>query len=290
MPTPDAPTGRSESQSVRGPAGARGYLHGFTPREQERLYHQARFMEQRVHEGLPFQRSRRMLEVGCGVGAQTEILLRRFPDLHVTGVDASRVNLDRAVEHLAGQPWTAGRFDHSLQDAGDLDYEADSFDSAFLCWVLEHVSSPGRVLSEVRRVLRPGASVALTEVQNMSFFVDPYAPNAMTYWLAFNDRQLELGGDPFVGAKLGNLLLAGGFREIRTEVRNIHLDNRQPAERAEFLDFWTDLLLSGAPSLLEAGLVSQAVVDGMERELRDVAHDPNAVFFFSFVRATARVF
>ncbi|MEO0650394.1 MAG: methyltransferase domain-containing protein [Planctomycetota bacterium] len=265
-------------------------MHGFTPREQERLYHQARFMEQRVHEGLPFHRARRLLEVGCGVGAQTEILLRRFPDLHVTGIDASRTNLDRAASHLEALPWTAGRFAHSLQDAGDLDFEAGAFDAAFLCWVLEHVSSPSRVLAEARRVLRPGSTVAVTEVQNMSFFVDPYSPNTMSYWLAFNDRQLELGGDPFVGAKLGNLLLAVGFRDIETRVCTIHLDNRQPGERAEFLRFWIDLLLSGAPSLLEAGSVSQAVVDGMERELHEVARDPNAVFYYSFLQATARAY
>ena len=53
--------------------------------------------------------------------------------------------------------------------------------------------------------------------------------------MAFNDRQLELGGDPFVGAKLGNLLQAVGFRDIRTEVKTFHLDNRVPGERAEFL-------------------------------------------------------
>ena len=167
--------------------GTRGYLHGFTPREQDRLYHQARFMEHRVHDRLPFRRSRKLVEIGCGVGAQTEILLRRFPDVHVTGVDASRANLDRARAHLADIPWAGGRYEHTLQDATSLEFEADTFDGAFLCWVLEHVANPSRVLSEVRRVLRPGSPVVVTEVQNMSFFVDPYSPNTMSYWLAFND-------------------------------------------------------------------------------------------------------
>jgi hypothetical protein len=138
-------------------------------------------------------------------------------------------------------------------------------------------------------VLRPGSPIALTEVQNLSFFLDPYCPSTMAYWLAFNDWQLELGGDPFVGAKLGNLLLAVGFRDIATEVRSIHLDNRTPGERTEFLAFWTDLLLSGAPGLLQAQKVSQETVDGMERELRAIENDPNAVFFYSFVQARARV-
>ncbi len=70
---------------------SKGYLHGFTPEEQDRLRRQARIIENLVHEHrLPFQRSRRLLEIGCGVGAQTEILLRHFPELHVTGLDASQ--------------------------------------------------------------------------------------------------------------------------------------------------------------------------------------------------------
>jgi SAM-dependent methyltransferase len=265
-----------------------GYLHGFTPEEQQRLYHQARFMEQRVHEGLPFARCRRLLEIGCGVGAQTEILLRRFPNLHVTGLDASEANLERARVFLTSTPCADGRFDLHLGNAADLEFKGESFDGAFLCWILEHVADPARVLSEVRRVLRPGAPVAVTEVQNMSFFVDPYSPNILAYWLAFNDHQFELGGDPFVGAKLGNLLQAVGFRDIRTDVVTLHLDNRAPVERAEMIEFWTDLLLSGAPGLLEAGKVEQSVVDGMKAELRAVSRDPNAVFYYSFVRATAR--
>jgi hypothetical protein len=126
------------------------------------------------------------------------------------------------------------------------------------------------------------------EVLNATFFLDPYSPNTLRYWMAFNDQQLEMGGDPFVGAKLGNLLLSIGFRDVQTEVRTFHLDNRAPGERAEFLAFWSDLLLSGAPSLIEAGRIEQDVVDGMKDELTRVARDPNAVFFYSFIQARAR--
>jgi len=266
-----------------------GYVHGFTDEERARLRHQARFTEHRVHDRLPFRRSRRLVEIGCGVGAQTEILLRRFPDLHVTGVDSSETNLRAARAYLNGLAWAQDRFDLVLDDATRLQFRASSFDAAFLCWVLEHVADPQLVLSEARRVLRPGSPIVVTEVQNASFFVDPYSPNTMAYWLAFNDHQLELGGDPFVGAKLGNLLQAVGYRDIVTEVRNIHLDNREPGERAEFLDFWTDLLLSGSEGLREAGKVSPEVVEGMKEELRKVGRDPNAVFFYSFVQARATV-
>ncbi len=268
---------------------AKGYLHGFTPTEQDRLYRQARFMEHRVHSRLPLTRARKLLEVGCGVGAQTEILLRHFPQLKVTGIDASETNLARAKNYLEHQPWTKDRFEAVLGDAGRMPFEPDSFDSAFLCWILEHVSNPALVLSEVRRVLRAGSPIVVSEVQNASFFLSPYSPNTLLYWDAFNDRQLALGGDPFVGAKLGNLLLRVGYRDIETEVCDIHLDSRAPAERAEFLAYWTELLLSGAPGLLESGNTTESVVEAMKAELDTVAHDPDAVFFYSFVQARAKV-
>jgi len=39
---------------------------------------------------------KKILEVGCGVGAQTEILLRRFPKTHVTGIDLNDKQLEAA--------------------------------------------------------------------------------------------------------------------------------------------------------------------------------------------------
>lgn len=241
-----------------------------------------------VHDRLPFRRRKRVLEVGCGVGAQTEILLRHFPELHVTGIDIQEDQLKEARRFLATVPWATGRYEILRMDAEKLEMEPESFDGAFLCWILEHVPSPQRVLSEVRRVLAPGAPVVCSEVLNATFFLDPYSPQTLRYWMAYNDRQLEMGGDPFIGAKLGNLLSSVGFRDVVTDVKTFHLDNRAPAERTEMLAYWTDLLLSGAPALLEAGQVSQEVVDGMTRELDRVARDPNSVFFYSFVQARAR--
>lgn len=265
-----------------------GYLHGFTEEEQARLRRQARFLEYKVHDQLPFRRARKLLEVGCGVGAQTEILLRHFPELHVTGIDASPPNLEAARAHLESLAWAKGRFDLTLANAERLDFEANTFDSAFLCWILEHVSNPMQILSEVRRVLRPGSPVVVNEVQNATFFIDPYSPNTQAFWMAFNDHQLELGGDPFIGAKLGNLLQAVGYRDITTKVRTFHLDSRHAVERTEFLAYWTDLLLSGATGLINAGKVKPETVEGMKEELKEVAHNPNAVFFYSFVQARAR--
>lgn len=280
---------RPVSPSPSAAGRARGYLHGYTHHEQDRLYRQARQLEFEVHDRLPFRRARNLIEVGCGVGAQTEILLRHFPELHVTGVDIAAENLKRARKHLTGLPWAKGRYDLRQTGGEALPFDAEHFDGAFLCWILEHVGDPAQVLSEVRRVLRHGSPIVCNEVLNATFFIDPYSPNTLRYWLAFNDHQIDLGGDPFVGAKLGNLLQAVGYRDIETEVRTFHLDNRRPGDRAEFLAYWTELLLSGAPGLEQAGKVDAATVAGMKVELARVAHDSDAVFFYSFVQARARV-
>ena len=182
--------------------------------------------------------------------------------------------------------WLEGRYTLQQADATDLPFEPRSFDAAFLCWVLEHVPSPARVLSEVRRVLAPGSPVYITEVMNASFLLDPYSPNVWRYWMAFNDFQIDSGGDPFVGAKLGNLLLAGGYRDVTTEIKTFHFDNREPARRKTMIAFWEELLLSAADQLLAAGKVSR------HRRRRAPRNAPgperSGCGVFLFVRAGAR--
>lgn len=263
------------------------YLHGFTHDEQERLRRQARFLEAKVFRDIDYTGAKRLIEVGSGVGAQTEVLLRRFPDLHVTCVDLNPSQLEAAHRNLDGTPEWRGRYALQQADATALPFADASFDSAFLCWVLEHVPSPAAVLAETRRVLAPGARIHITEVMNASLFIAPDAPNTMAYWSALNDFQRDQHGDPYVGAKLGNLLQAAGYRDIATRARTFHLDNRSPAERGAIFAYWEELLLSAADSLRADGRVTAEVVDGMRREMHDVQNDPDAVFFYSFVQARA---
>lgn len=266
------------------------YVHGFSKVEQARLMKQARLAESTIFSRIDYTGARRVLEVGSGVGAQTEILLRRFPDLHVTCVDLNQAQIDAARENLARLPWCRDRYDIQQGDATQLPFAAREFDAAFLCWILEHVPAPERVLGEVRRVLAPGSPIYITEVMNSSFLLDPYSPNVWRYWMAFNDFQYDQGGDPFIGAKLGNLLTAGGYRDVQTEVKTFYFDNREPARRKTMIAFWEELLLSASDQLIEAGRVTPDVVDGMRREMRDVQNDPDAVFFYAFIQASAVVY
>jgi ubiquinone/menaquinone biosynthesis C-methylase UbiE len=263
------------------------YLHGYSPLEQDRLRRQAEFAEHTVYKNVDLTEVQNLLEVGCGVGAQTSILLRRFPKIKVTGIDLNEEQLAAAKASLEQLPLAKGRYTIQKMDAQNMDFSAHSFDGAFLCWILEHVPDPLQILNEVRRVLRPGGVVYITEVVNSSFFLDPYSPNLWKYWMAFNDYQFDGAGDPFVGAKLGNFLSAVGFQKIKTEVITWHLDNRQPEKRRKIIEYWAELLLSAADQLVKAGYVTQEVVDAGMLELKKAQKNPNAVFLYSFMQAQA---
>jgi ubiquinone/menaquinone biosynthesis C-methylase UbiE len=263
------------------------YLHGYTDREQQRLYEQARIVENIIFNTIDYSETDRLLEVGCGVGAMSEILLRRFPSVNLTGIDYSEAQVKQAKDFLSKVPYANDRYSIYQMDAMDMDFESGTYDAAFICWVLEHISDPLRVLSETRRVLKPGSQVIITEVLNSTFFVEPYSPNVWQYWMKFNDFQYENGGDPFVGAKLGNLLQAAGYSRIETTIKTFHLDNRNPAKRASMIRFWTDLLMSGLPQLIEAKYVTEEIAEKVKDEMKIVAKSPSAVFYYSFVQAKA---
>lgn len=263
------------------------YLHGFSPEEQERLWYQAELLEYTVFERIDFSGVKNLLEIGSGTGAQTAILLRRFPKLHVTGIELNERQIEAARQKLSQLSYGTGRYDFKNMDAGALEFDEPRFDGAFLCWVLEHVKDPPRILSEARRVLAPGSPIYVSEVMNSSFFLDPYSPNIWKYWMSFNDFQFEKAGDPFIGAKLGNLLLSQGFQNIRTEVKSWLLDNRSPLKRKQSIRYWKDLLLSASDNLLSNGVVDKETVAAMKAEFSQVENDPDAVIFYAFIQATA---
>lgn len=267
----------------------KGYLHGFSEEEQNRLYQQARFLEDKIYQRITFPKGARILEVGCGVGAQSEILLERFPTISIVGVDANPAQIDRAKKHLP-EALKSKRIEF-LQSSGEkLPFENDSFEGAFICWLLEHVSDPLALLQETKRLLKSGGILYCTEVMNATFFVHPYSPATLQYWFAFNDHQWSMGGDPFVGAKLGNYLFKAGFQNVETEVQSYHFDSRAPKRRAQMFAFWKQLLMSGTASLLAAGKVTQELVDQMGAELETLKADPDSVFFYSTMQARGMVY
>lgn len=263
---------------------ATGYLHGYSDQERARLRVQARVLSPWVHRNLPFGPCTNLLEVGCGTGAQLELLLDAYPQLHVTGVDHAAAQLDAARRNLA-DPRYATRTTLVHGSAERLPFVDGTFDAGFLCWILEHVADPAPVLRELYRVLVPGSPVVISEVMNATLYLEPASPHVMQYWAAFNKLQLAMHGDPYVGAKLGHHLYHAGFRSIETTAREVIFDDRDVAARAAFAGYCKDLFLSAAPALLEAGYVSRADIDAMSAEIDAIGRGPGSIFFYTFVQA-----
>lgn len=262
------------------------YLHGFEKKEQDRLIYQAKILEPILFKDIKLAKTKNLLEVGCGVGAQTQILLRRFPKIKITGVDLSEAQLHRAQNTLKSAIKNR-RVQLFQQDAQELNLDFKKFDSAFVCWFLEHVPDPVKVLRQTYKHLKPGSTIYLTEVFNQSLFMDPYAPAYLKYWYEFNDLQWEMKGHPFIGVQLGHYLKEAGFKNIKVEFIPLHFDSRTPKRRSEFVEYFFDILLSAEEKLLKAGRVDKNLIAQMRLEVERVKTNTNSVFFYSFARATA---
>ena len=92
------------------------------------------------------------LDLGCGDGRLTAELHARS----VTGADVSDVALERARRRLPG-----ARFVRIEPDA-PLPFADGEFDLVLCTETIEHVRDVQLLLSELRRVLRPGGELALT--------------------------------------------------------------------------------------------------------------------------------
>jgi len=261
------------------------YLHGYDLKEQKRLIHQANFLENFVYEDIDFKRQKNLLEVGCGVGAQTKILLKKFPQLKIHGVDLSEKQLALA-SHLLKKEIHEKKVFLEKQNAMDLKL-TKKFDSAFICWFLEHVPDPLKVLKNTRKHLKKGAKIYCSEVFNQTLFLDPYSPAFIKYWFEFNDFQWSIKGHPFIGANLGNLLKEAGFKNINIKSKPFHFDSREPKKRKEFIDYFFNILLSAEKILLESKKVSSEVVNQMKIEVERAKKQKNSVFYYSFIQATA---
>lgn len=269
---------------------AEGYIHSYSAREQERLVDQAAVLERYVHPGMAFAPGDQVLEIGCGVGAQMAIVLRRHPAVRVTGIDLATVQLDKARAMLAA-PLRDGRASLVQGSGLALPFAAGEFDAGYLVWVLEHVGAAAvPLLREAARVLRPGGRVWCTEVFNSGLYASPDAPALSAYWREFNALQRELGGDPDIGVRLANVALAAGLEVEAVDDVSAQLDARVRGESARlaFVRSWQALLLSGAPALEARGRVSRALVRGMLEDFGRLARDPDGIFRYGLWQLRAR--
>ena len=97
----------------------------------------------------------RWLDVGCGTGVFTALVLDIASPAAVSGVDPTVVQ----IEHARGQP-VGQRADFQVADAQALPFPDDAFDAVVSALVINFIPDRGRALAEMRRVGRPGGTVA----------------------------------------------------------------------------------------------------------------------------------
>ena len=103
----------------------------------------------------------RVLEIGCGQGVGTEIILEQFGAAHVTACDLDPGMVDLARRRLA--PF-CDRVSLSVADAQHLEAPDDRFDAVFDFGIIHHIPDRKAAIAEVRRVLRPGGRFFFEEV------------------------------------------------------------------------------------------------------------------------------
>jgi ubiquinone/menaquinone biosynthesis C-methylase UbiE len=265
-----------------------GYIHGFSRAEQQRLVTQADTLAPGVFGGMDLPAHGRLLEIGCGVGAQLKLIATAFPKLHLTGIDLSRSHLAAARDHLADE-LVQGRVELVHGDAVNLPFDTASFDCVITIWMLEHVPDPRPVLAEARRVLRPGGRLICTEVDNARFGFTPEQPDIMHWWNRFNRFQADRGGNPYVGANLAECSRGLGFSRIDARTLRFIDSLREPQRHLELLDYLKDLLMSGADQLIDAGYATEADRQRMERQFEAARTVPDLRYHYHVVRLTCSV-
>ena len=97
----------------------------------------------------------RWLDVGCGNGAFTEMIVERCAPLDIEGIDPSEAQIAYARSRPALR---AARFRQA--DAMALPFPDDTFDVAVMPLVIFFVPDPARGVAEMARVIRPAGTVA----------------------------------------------------------------------------------------------------------------------------------
>jgi SAM-dependent methyltransferase len=259
------------------------YVHGYRARESERLLDQAGTLAEILHSDAEFPPGSRVLEVGCGVGAQTILLARRSPQARFTSIDISAISLAEAERRAAAAGLRNVEFRQA--DLFALPFEAGSFDYIFICFVLEHLAQPVEALAILHGLLKPGGAVLAIEGDHGATVFHPETEAARAAIECLVKLQRSAGGDGLIGRRLYPLLVAAGFHSVRVAPRMMYVDASRPQLFEGFTRKTFIAMIEGVREpALAAGLISPATFDaGIASLHRTTGAD--GTFCYTFFRA-----
>lgn len=194
----------------------------------------------RFLEWLGVQAGQDWLEVGCGTGALSSEILARCHPANQVGVDPSVGFIRLAMQQLKDP-----RINFCVADAQDLPFTASSYDVVVSALVLNFIPDRHKALLEMRRICRPGGTIA--------FYVWDYPNRGVEFMQKFWQAAIAL--DPGAADLAENKRFPFCTREGLTEMaRNADLREIEvaPIETntifRDFEDFWQPFALGAGPA------------------------------------------
>jgi ubiquinone/menaquinone biosynthesis C-methylase UbiE len=261
------------------------YVHGYDQREHLRLQDQAATLVELLHADTIYPPGSRVLEVGCGVGAQTITLATNSPEAVITAVDISQTSIAEAEQRVTAAGIHNVHFDQA--DMFNLPYASDAFDHIFVCFVLEHLPMPVAVLQKLKTHVRPGGTITVIEGDHGSAYFHPDSDAAHQAIQCQVALQRQAGGNAMIGRTLYPLLQAAGYHSIQVSPRMVYVDASKPELVEGFTKKTFTAMIEGVrTSALQAGMIEPDVFDRGIRDLeRTTAAD--GVFCYTFFKAVA---
>jgi len=199
------------------------YVHGYSKKELNRLADQACTLAELLHFDTRYPPESKVLEAGCGIGAQTSILAQNCPNAQFVSIDISQDSINQAKKAVKAE-----NVIFQQADIFDLPFEAESFDHIFVCFVLEHLQKPTDVLVSLGRVLKKGGSITVIEGDHGSFYCYPESKEALLSVRCLINVQASLKGNSLIGRQLYPLLNTTGFKEVVVSPRVVYVDSSKP--------------------------------------------------------------
>lgn len=201
-----------------------------------------------------------VLDCGCGPGSLTIELAERVAPGRVVGIDVDPGQVARAQALAADRGIANVRFETA--DVYALSYPDATFDVVFSHALVTHLSDPIRAFAESRRVLKPGALLAVSANDYEACVVSP-ADSAMTRMAILYPRVLTQNG--------GNRLLARDLREALQQAGLIRVEGHAGAEAAGTPESVRRFAAAMAGTARGSGFVETVLAQGWATEAELVA-------------------
>lgn len=262
---------------------ARGYVHGYSQREAERLHDQARSVRDLFHHDTHYGPGELVLEAACGVGAQTVTLATRSPGARFCSVDIARGSLEKARSLLEHRGVSNVSLFHA--DVFALPFSQAAFHHVWVSHLLEHVTDPVAALRALGAVLRPGGTITAVEGDHGSCYWHPSTEASRRAWQCLIDVQAGLGHDSLVGRQLFPLLTEAGFRDVRVSPRMVYADYSDPDLMDAFVRFTIIPMVEGVrEEALGQGMIDESTWEKGIRDLHAVEEREDGVFCYTFFK------